>query len=229
MRILLFLLFCESAWASESQYVTNIIRYPEYFRFIAASNYVYDSRAEPFYDLFGTCVSVQTNGIVLQTIHRYTYRTVQGNRVFIQNFPMVPPPTSGGEQSGRAMRRGVISIDGELLDWWDYGTAYEQKVIKRQVPEPAHDVLIRGLTNQMSQSGVDANLIICTSTNDACWRVVQRGNLFEAQYRPTLPGGQYGEWRNASDKLWTTREAADSLITKSRALILDAAKSVNGN
>jgi hypothetical protein len=96
----------------------------------------------------GDCVTVLTNGIVVQemTIHR-TYapgavsynqsigaygsaptrrvvseERVPGKRFFVANYPASLMPAAGKEIKGSAMLVGTIQIGSDTLEMWDYGT-----------------------------------------------------------------------------------------------------------
>lgn len=100
----------------------------------------------------GQCVSILTNGIVLQQMHqeaimrtdRYgngnfltsteSYvkigeRTVYGEKIFIENFPIDLNTTVGSQKNGMAMPVGRCQINGENLVVWDYGAPHRVMVV----------------------------------------------------------------------------------------------------
>ena len=57
------------------------------------------------------------------------YETVYGDKIFITNFPAALQPTTDAKETGRAMLKGTIQFNGEVLPLWDYGTPHIVRVV----------------------------------------------------------------------------------------------------
>lgn len=57
------------------------------------------------------------------------WKTVYGPKIFITNFPDELQPATGDNESGKAMRKGTVNFNGDVLQLWDYGTPHVVAVV----------------------------------------------------------------------------------------------------
>jgi hypothetical protein len=81
----------------------------------------------------GECVTVLTNGVVIQMFgirrrpgavgdHVSAYERVPLKKIFVRNYPQNLMPTTAKPMSGMAMLVGTIQMGADTLELWDYGT-----------------------------------------------------------------------------------------------------------